>query len=100
MSADAIVPLIPARVLVVPSRLLITPLLALAVSPLCFGTSLDAPTVLYATWLSVASFIGWVGCMAYAHAHGVLQVTPRDSSLGALWQGFSTSCLLSVRWLR
>ena len=90
MSADAIVPLVPDSLAYVPARLVVTPVLALAVSPLCFAASLDAPAVLYATWLSVAAYAGWVACTAYAHAHHVLPVEPRDdTSLGPLWQGLS-----------
>lgn len=90
-SADIVLPLIPEKLLVVPSRLVVTLALALAVSPLCFVSSLDATSVLSVTWISVASYACWMACTVYAHAKGILELTSRGESLGLLWQGLSTS---------
>ncbi|PSR72224.1 hypothetical protein PHLCEN_2v11899 [Hermanssonia centrifuga] len=87
-SADAVLPLVPERLLL-PSRITVSAILALGISPLCFASSLDASTVLYATWTSVASYTAWVACTAYAHGQGILDISTRDESLGTLWQGLS-----------
>lgn len=96
-AADYILPLLPAQVLhIVASRVMVTLGFALVVSPLCVpsSASLGAATVLWATWISVATYVIWVAGAAYAHAKAISipsQVeTGEEGSLGALWQGLST----------
>ncbi|CAL1712443.1 unnamed protein product [Somion occarium] len=87
-SVDVLLPLLPEK-LIVPSRYPLTVVVALVISPLCFARSIATASVLYATWLSIATFVAWMACTAYAHAKGILTTNPAGDSLGPLWQGIS-----------
>ncbi|KAJ3501952.1 hypothetical protein NLJ89_g9107 [Agrocybe chaxingu] len=49
-----------------------TLLVGLVVSWLSYGRSLNSRRVVYATWLSIATYVAWLGCTIYAHTHGIL----------------------------
>lgn len=82
---DVLLPLLPEKLLL-PSRILTTLVLALAISPISLPPSLAAGRVIYATWISIATYAAWFGCTAYSHAKGTLAVNTSSTSLGSLWQ--------------
>ncbi|KAF7795385.1 hypothetical protein EIP86_006543 [Pleurotus ostreatoroseus] len=91
-SADVILPFVPLGDTFI-ARLATTPVIALFALPLCFAASLASPIALYATWISVAAYVGWVACAVYAHAHGqgapAAPTLGNAASFGVLWQGIS-----------
>ncbi|KAI0916886.1 hypothetical protein AcV7_005756 [Taiwanofungus camphoratus] len=88
-SVDVLLPLLPEKLLL-PSRILTTLVLALAISPISLPPSLAAGRVIYATWISIATYAAWFGCTAYSHAKGTLAVNTSSTSLGSLWQPIAT----------
>ncbi|OCH88672.1 hypothetical protein OBBRIDRAFT_734006 [Obba rivulosa] len=85
-STDALIPLLPTRLLL-PSNITTTLLLALIILPLYYSPSLGKAKVVYATWTSIAAFVAWMACMAYTHAKGMVTAQASSSSLGSLWEG-------------
>ncbi|KAH9948870.1 hypothetical protein B0H21DRAFT_206093 [Amylocystis lapponica] len=85
-SADILLPLVPKEL----TQASMTIILAVAASPLYFGRSLASKRVIYATWLSVASWVAWFSCTAYARGKGIAVPTGNSTSLGVLWQDVST----------
>jgi hypothetical protein len=57
--------------------------------PFILGHSLSSKRILYVTWLSIATYLGWLGCSIYAYTNGVLKVNPAWMRLGTFWQGIS-----------
>lgn len=55
-----------------------------------YARSLNYRRIIYATGLSLASYMTWLGCIVYAHSKGLLQ--PRDGWLGSgdVWPGLGT----------
>lgn len=51
------------------------------------GRSLSSRRVVYATWLSAALYIAWLGCTIYAHVHGLLEAQTGWLGAGYTWQG-------------
>jgi hypothetical protein len=81
---------------ILPPRVTMTIILALCMVPLYAASSLESKRVVHATWISVATYISWLGCIAYAHSQGVLRLHPHRDHLGSLWQGTSCVCIHSV----
>ncbi|PCH39918.1 hypothetical protein WOLCODRAFT_23714 [Wolfiporia cocos MD-104 SS10] len=88
-SVDILLPLLPQRILL-PSHITTTLVLGVIVLPLYLAPTLAADRVIYATWISVASYFAWLICTAYAHAHGLLVPSATANSLSAFWQGIPT----------
>lgn len=65
-------------------------LVFIVVSYLSYARSLDYRRIIFATALSLASYIGWLGCIIYAHSQGLLQ--PKGGWLGSgeVWPGLCT----------
>lgn len=89
---DAIIPVL-SDVPVLNTRASLTVVLALCLGPLCLPNSLAGTSVLYTSWISVATFVAWLISMAYAHAKGMRIDSPSSESLGILWQGISEFCM-------
>lgn len=62
------------------------------VAYLSYARSLNSARALYLTWISVATYIAWLGCTIYAHANGLLD-EGREGWMGSgsIWQGLGTS---------
>lgn len=86
VSVDALLPLLP-ETLFLPRNLVVSTLLALAVSPFYFASTLAANRVIYATWISYATYAAWFGCRVHAHTQGIIVSSVGPPSLGLLWQG-------------
>ncbi|KAH7914296.1 hypothetical protein BJ138DRAFT_1144260 [Hygrophoropsis aurantiaca] len=54
------------------------------------ANNLAAKPVVYATWLSVVSYILWLVSAAYAHATGTLGLHPSWVQRGLLWNGITS----------
>lgn len=63
--------------------------LALAVLPLSLPCSIGAKRVIWSTWVSVGTYILWLGCISYAHGKGSLGVNPTWLRRSGLWEGIS-----------
>ncbi|KAF9468646.1 hypothetical protein BDZ94DRAFT_1183506 [Collybia nuda] len=85
-SARVLLPVLPESS-VLPTQPLLAIALALVVFPLTLAQSLASKRVIYSTWLSIASYMAWLGCVAYAHTRNTLQIEPDWVKMGALWQG-------------
>ncbi|KAJ7600883.1 hypothetical protein C8J56DRAFT_813825 [Mycena floridula] len=75
----------------------------LFLAPFALAQSLGSQRVIYATWLSLATYLGWFGCITFAHSEGTLDTNPSFLKLGTLWQGititafaFTSSSTLSL----
>ncbi|EEB95915.1 hypothetical protein MPER_05040, partial [Moniliophthora perniciosa FA553] len=58
--------------------------------PFCLGQSLASRTIIYSTWISIATYIVWFILVAYAHSKGALKVSESWLRMGTLWQGITT----------
>ncbi|OBZ68807.1 hypothetical protein A0H81_11193 [Grifola frondosa] len=88
-AVDVLLPLIP-QTLLLSSHITVAVLLAIAVSPIYFASSLGARSVIYASWASIAAYAAWFAFTTYMHAKGMLVTSAGSASLGILWQGIST----------
>lgn len=87
-SVDVLLPLLPKKVLV-STRYPLTISISLVLAPICYVPSINTTAVLSASWMSIATFVAWIACTAYAHAKGILTFNPVGESLGPLWEGLS-----------
>jgi hypothetical protein len=70
----------------------------MAVVPLYNAPSIASKRVVYTAFLSIASYIFWLGCVAFAYSRGAFQPVGQRLDLGVLWQGIS--CVLVSRFDR
>lgn len=68
----------------------LTMIFALAVLPLSFAQSLASKRVVYATWLSIVTYIAWLGCIIYAYIHQIPLANSGWLRTGTFWQGVVT----------
>ncbi|KAF8957024.1 hypothetical protein BDZ97DRAFT_1924972 [Flammula alnicola] len=68
-----------------------TSLIGLVVAYPSYARSLSSKRIVYATWLSIATYTAWLGCTIYAHTHGLLEVQTGWLGAGSIWQGLSTT---------
>ncbi|KDR83024.1 hypothetical protein GALMADRAFT_152014 [Galerina marginata CBS 339.88] len=73
------------------SYLASTLLVGLLVAYLSFARSLHSRRIVYATWLSFAAYLAWLGCTIYAHSHGMLESSTGWLGAGSIWQGLATT---------
>ncbi|PPQ79937.1 hypothetical protein CVT25_003009 [Psilocybe cyanescens] len=66
-------PLFPGKHHPIISYLISTLLVGVVVAYLSYARSLGSRRIVYATWLSLLTYIGWLGCTIYAHSHGLLE---------------------------
>ncbi|KAF8073907.1 hypothetical protein FPV67DRAFT_1576890 [Lyophyllum atratum] len=88
-SVHVLLPLFPNNPSI-PLDLLLTVIFALAVLPLSFAQSLASKRVVYATWLSVVTYIAWLGCIIYAYVHQIPLANSGWLRTGTFWQGIVT----------
>jgi len=69
------------------SYMLPTVLVALPVGYLSFARSLNYRRIIYATWLSLATYIAWCISCIYAHSQGILPSTGGWLGSGNVWVG-------------
>src|SRR5258708_4951518 len=62
-------------------------LVSIVVAYLSYARSLNHQRIIYATGLSLAAYIAWLGCIIYAYSKGLLQ--PKGGWLGSgdVWPG-------------
>ncbi|CDO69910.1 hypothetical protein BN946_scf184884.g69 [Trametes cinnabarina] len=96
-SVDCLLPFLP-DVLVIQSRLITTLILAAFLAPLYAARSLNSRSVVYASWLSVASYAVWFSCTAYMHAKDMLVPVAASATLGELWQGIPAVAFVFCTW--
>ncbi|KAL0960967.1 hypothetical protein HGRIS_005964 [Hohenbuehelia grisea] len=89
-SVFAILPLVP-DVLSIPSKFLMTVIFAVLLLPISTAQSLASKRIIYCTWISVCLYLIWFICVAVAHAHGTLRVSPHWQNMGTLWQGITAT---------
>ena len=94
-SVGVLLPLFPVSP-VLHTRVPLTIVLALCIAPLCLPKSLASTSILYTTWISIATFVAWIICMAYAHAKNIRTTNPTSESLGILWNGISEQSISTV----
>ncbi|KAF9046222.1 hypothetical protein BJ165DRAFT_1403704 [Panaeolus papilionaceus] len=58
---------------------------------LSYAISLNSRRVVYSTWLSILSYLAWIGCVIYAHGHGLLKTQPGWLGAESFWQGLATT---------
>lgn len=87
-SVEILLPQFP-ETLVLPTRPVLTFILASAVLLLSSAKSLASKRIVYATWLSVFTYIALLSCLSFAYTHGTLQSNPNQLRLGTFWQGIS-----------
>lgn len=68
-----------------------TLLVGLVVGYLAYARSLNCKRVIYATWLSLGTYLAWLGCVIYAHTQGILVADSGWLGSGFLWPGLSKS---------
>ncbi|TEB40158.1 hypothetical protein FA13DRAFT_1808418 [Coprinellus micaceus] len=83
-SVRLLLPYLPPNLIL---RLLVVLLCGGAVFFLSLGQSLGSQRVVFASWLSILTYIAWLTCVIYAHAKGVLYVEDDTSST---WKGIFT----------
>ncbi|KAF8869583.1 hypothetical protein CPB84DRAFT_1803853 [Gymnopilus junonius] len=67
------------------------------VAYLAFAGSLGSKRVAYTSWLSVATYVGWMGCTIYAHKQGLLEVGPGLLGSGSVWLGIGMHLIVFPR---
>lgn len=69
---------------------LVTILLSgIVVAYLSYARSLNSRRIVYATWLSIATYIIWMGCTVYARLNNLLEEKPGWLGPVSVRQGFS-----------
>ncbi|KAI9058133.1 hypothetical protein FKP32DRAFT_1597205 [Trametes sanguinea] len=96
-SVDCLLPFLP-DVLVIPSRIITTLVLAAFIAPLYSARSLDSRGIVYASWLSIASYAVWFSCTAYMHAKGMLVPVADSATLGELCHGIPAVAFAFCTW--
>lgn len=71
-------------------------ILGIVIAYLSYARSLASRRVVYATWLSIATYTAWLGCTIYAHAHGLQEVQTGWLGAGSAWQGLGMSSALLI----
>ncbi|KAH9485450.1 hypothetical protein JR316_0002358 [Psilocybe cubensis] len=54
------------------SYFILAPFIGIIIGYLSYARSLGSRRILYATWLSLLTYICWLGCTIYAHCNGLL----------------------------
>jgi len=72
-----------------PPRPVIIVVVAFVILPLSSAQSLASKRVVYATCISVATYVLWLCSVTYAHKKGILEVNSGWLRMGTLWQGIS-----------
>lgn len=87
-AADVLLPLFP-NPLPIPVRVVLTVVLSLVVLPLLLAQSLASKRMIYATGLSLVTYVAWLGCVTYAYTKGTLRATSGFFQLGIFWEAIS-----------
>ncbi|KAF8160866.1 hypothetical protein B0H34DRAFT_795722 [Crassisporium funariophilum] len=90
-SVHLLQPLLPRKLSPVVTYLISTLVLGTVVGYLSYAKSVMSRRIVYATWLSIVTYIVWISCLVYAHAHGLLQVHSGWLGTGSFWQGITTT---------
>ncbi|KAF9011145.1 hypothetical protein BDQ17DRAFT_1387605 [Cyathus striatus] len=91
-SVRNLLPLVPQDLQFPFSSTILTLLLSLFVLILYSCKSLASKRIVYATWLSILTYLAWLGCVSAAHAKGSLEVHGSGLlRLGTFWQGLTTT---------
>lgn len=64
-----------------------TMVVSVLVAYLSYARSLDSRRIMYITWLSIATYVAWLGCTVYAYTHGLLEIHSSWLGAGFIWQG-------------
>ena len=100
-ATHVLLPLFP-NPLAIPARIVLTVALSLVIFPLLLAQSLASKRVVYATGLSLVTYVAWLGFVTYAHIHGTLHANSGLFRLGIFWEGISMfffSICSDFRWL-
>jgi len=57
------------------------------VAYLSYARSLNSRRTVYITWLSIATYVAWLGCTVYAYTHDLLETHSSWLGGGFMWQG-------------
>ncbi|KAF9527503.1 hypothetical protein CPB83DRAFT_907514 [Crepidotus variabilis] len=57
---------------------------------LSYARALDYRRIIYATWLSVAAYVAWLGLVIYAHSQGILYQEAGWLGSTSVWPGLAT----------
>lgn len=87
-ATHVLLPLFP-NPLAIPARIVLTVALSLVILPLLLAQSLASKRVVYATGLSLVTYVAWLGFVTYAHIHGTLHANSGLFRLGIFWEGIS-----------
>ncbi|KIM44309.1 hypothetical protein M413DRAFT_443320, partial [Hebeloma cylindrosporum] len=68
-----------------------TLVVSVLVAYLSYARSLNSRRIVYITWLSIATYIAWLGCTIYAHTHGLLETHSNWLGAGFIWQGIAST---------
>lgn len=68
-----------------------TSLVAILVGYLAYARSLNYKRVIVSTWLSLATYVAWLGCILYAHTQGILDSKSGWLGSGTIWPGLATT---------
>ncbi|KAF9560903.1 hypothetical protein CPC08DRAFT_707773 [Agrocybe pediades] len=90
-SAYTLHPLVSAKYHPTLSYLLSSFLIGVLVAYLSYARSLNYRRIQYATWLSVVTYVAWLGCTIYAHSQGLLEPKSGWLGFGSVWQGLATT---------
>ncbi|TFK40871.1 hypothetical protein BDQ12DRAFT_680199 [Crucibulum laeve] len=90
-STQTLLPLLPDSLFSPFSAPALTLVLSFLVLLFSSSKSLASKRVVYATWLSLITYLAWLGCLSFAHSRGALEVHSGWLSLGTFWQGITTT---------
>ncbi|KAJ8501988.1 hypothetical protein ONZ45_g11950 [Pleurotus djamor] len=91
-----ILPLVP-KALSISPRLVLTILFGVPLLPLSTTLSFSSLRIIFASSVSIISYIAWFICVAIAHAHGTLRSSAGWPSMGMLWQGVTVIAFAYTR---
>ncbi|KIY45201.1 hypothetical protein FISHEDRAFT_49921 [Fistulina hepatica ATCC 64428] len=89
-SVHIVVPLL-SQEMIVPARVLLTVIFVLLLLPLSTAPSYSSRRVISSTIASLITYLIWLGCVSYAHAHGAMQVSTSWLHMGSFWQGITVT---------
>ncbi|KAF5369344.1 hypothetical protein D9758_002506 [Tetrapyrgos nigripes] len=81
--------LVPDDLTPVPAWIM-TLLLGVLLFPFNLAQSLSSKRIVWATWISIATFLLWLSCVIFAYSKGTLGVSASYLRMGKLWQSITT----------
>jgi len=66
------------------------------VAYLSYARSLNSRRIVYITWLSIATYVAWLGCTIYAYTHDLLETHSSWLGAGFIWQGIGAFTLILI----